>query len=377
MNAIDFHKKYNGKIKIELKAPCNSKEQLSMLYTPGVADVCRQIAQYPSDFKKLTWSGKTVAIISDGTRVLGLGNIGPKAAMPVMEGKAYLFKKFADLNAVPICINSGSAQEIIDFIIRLSPSFAAINLEDIQAPKCFEIERQLSEKLDIPVMHDDQHGTAIIALAGLFNALRLVDKNISNAKIIVNGAGAAGSAIAKLLYYAGARNLYILDSKGHINKNRLNLSQYKQELLKLQANADLQADLSQAIEGADVFIGASKSNILTPDMVNSMADNPIVFALSNPQPEISPENIKKTKAKIYATGRSDLPNQINNALVFPGFFSGILKAGIKKITPELMVKASKAIAQVIPQNELNEQNIVPSIFDSRVVPAIEEAINHQ
>ncbi|MEK7072576.1 MAG: NADP-dependent malic enzyme, partial [Patescibacteria group bacterium] len=343
--AIDLHEKNKGKIEIKSKVDLNTKEDLSLAYTPGVADISRLIAQDKTLIKKYTNAGNSVAIVTDGSAVLGLGNIGPEAALAVMEGKAILFKEFGGVDAYPICLSSQETEDIIKAVKLISPGFAGINLEDISAPRCFEIEKRLIEELDIPVFHDDQHGTAIVVLAGLINSLKIVDKKIADIYVVINGAGAAGISIANLLISYGLKKFTILDTKGMISKSRPSLNESKSEIAK--QTLDIAGDLSKAIRGADVFIGVSKGNILSEEMVKSMNTDAIIFAMANPEPEIMPELAKNYGARIVATGRSDFKNQINNVLAFPGIFRGLLDSGIKKITTEMKIKAAEAIASCV------------------------------
>jgi len=368
--AIDLHEINRGKIEIKSKVNLNTKEDLSLAYTPGVADVSRLIAQDKSLVKKYTNVGNSVAIVTDGSAVLGLGNIGPEAALPVMEGKAILFKEFGGVDAYPICLSSQETEDIISAVKLIAPSFAGINLEDISAPRCFEIETRLIEELNIPVFHDDQHGTAIVVLAGLINALKIVDKKIENIYIVINGAGAAGMAIANLLMAYGLKKFSILDTKGMINKSRDNLNDSKSEIAKY--TIDKSGGLAEAIVGADVFIGVSKGNILTPEMVKTMNLDSIVFAMANPEPEIMPEVAKDAGVRIMATGRSDFENQINNVLAFPGIFRGLLDNNITKITTEMKLNAAKAIANCVENPTVNQ--IMPSILDKQVSIKVAQAM---
>jgi len=370
--AIKLHRKLRGKIEIKIKAKLDTARDLSLAYTPGVAAVCKEIAKNPKRAYKYTMKNNTVAVITDGSAVLGLGDLGPLAALPVMEGKCAIFKKFAGINALPICLATQKPHEIVKTVINIAPVFSGINLEDIAAPKCFEIEKKLSRALKIPVFHDDQHGTAIIVLAGLINALRVVNKKISQIKIVINGAGAAGYAITKLLRFAHARHITVLDSKGIISKRRDYLYPHKKELIKLTLPTPQEGNLKDAIRGADVFIGVSKANLLKISDVKKMNKNPIIFALANPIPEILPSEAKKGGAAVVATGRSDYPNQLNNALVFPGFFRGLLEARITKVTDKMKLDAAHALASLIKKPIPN--NIIPSIFDKRVVPKIAKAV---
>ncbi|QWU13427.1 malate dehydrogenase (oxaloacetate-decarboxylating) [Paenibacillus sophorae] len=362
-----------GKLETTLKHPIESMEDLAKVYTPGVAKVCQAIASDQDRAYELTTKKNTVAVISDGTAVLGLGDIGPKAAMPVMEGKAALFKQFADVDAVPICLDTKSTEEIIAIVKALAPTFGGINLEDISSPRCFEIERRLKEELDIPVFHDDQHGTAIVVLAGLLNALKVVDKDIRDVKIVVNGCGAAGISVAKMLLNAGAENLIGVDREGAINRLNVYDKPHWTEFAEI-SNPNLeQGTLSDCIVGADVFVGVSAPNVLKVDDVRKMAKDPIVFAMANPTPEIDPE-LAAPYVKVMATGRSDYPNQINNVLCFPGIFRGALDCGASDINDEMKLAVAEAIATSVDPSELNERFIIPNPFDKRVVECIRKAV---
>ncbi|NCU37453.1 NADP-dependent malic enzyme [Candidatus Saccharibacteria bacterium] len=370
--ALALHEKYHGKITISLRDTDHlDKEKLSSYYTPGVAEVSRVIAEDSSLLGRYTWTHNLVAVISDGSAVLGLGNIGPKASMPVMEGKSLLFKHFAGIDSVPIILDVHSADEIVQAVKAIAPSFGAINLEDIAAPICFEVEERLKAACDIPVFHDDQHGTAVVALAGLINAMKVVDKDIHKVKIVLVGAGAAGTAIAKLLYLYGAKNLYAVDSKGIISNTRTDLNKEKLALMQY-LNSDVTGGLQDAITGADVFIGVSKPGLLTPKMIVSMAENPVVFALANPTPEIMPDIAISAGAAVVATGRSDFANQINNAIAFPGIFRGALDNGVKQITDEHKIATAKVIAELVSRP--TPDKIIPSVFDERLVPSIARVI---
>lgn len=367
------HKQLKGKISVQLKDDLDTKEKLSIYYTPGVAAVSSYIAAHPDETRDYTWTNNNVAVISDGTAVLGLGNIGPEGALPVMEGKAMLFKHFADIDAVPIILNVHSTEEIISTVSAIAPSFGGINLEDIAAPQCFEIEETLKKRLNIPVFHDDQHGTAIVVLAGLINAMKVTGKNLSEAKIVVVGAGAAGTAIIKLLYEYDQPQIFAVDSRGIISKNRSDLNDAKKKLLEYTNKSDIDGTLESILaEGADVFIGVSKAGLLTEAMVKSMDKNPIIFALANPTPEIMPDIAKAAGAAIVATGRSDFPNQVNNALAFPGIFRGALDNQVKQITEEHKIATAKVIASLV-ENPSAEQ-IIPSPHDERLVPEIAKVI---
>lgn len=370
--ALELHKHYKGKVTTSLRDTSElDRAKLSAYYTPGVAAVSKAIAEDESLLPVYTWTNNLVAVISDGSAVLGLGNIGPKASMPVMEGKALLFKHFANIDSVPIVLDVHTPDEIVTAIKAIAPSFGAINLEDIAAPQCFEIEERLKAKLDIPVFHDDQHGTAVVVLAGLINAMKVVNKNLSDAKVVTIGAGAAGTAIMKLLHKYGVGSIAAVDSKGVITPDRTDLNDEKKALLPYLSNFQ-GPDLSAALAGADIFIGVSKPGLLTPEMVATMAKNPVVFALSNPTPEIMPDVAKGAGVAVLATGRSDFPNQVNNALAFPGIFRGALDNGVKKITDDHKIAAAEALAGLIDSPTAEE--IIPSPFDSRVVPTIAHTI---
>lgn len=365
------HQKTKGKIQIDTKMPLKNRHDLSIAYTPGVAEVSRVIAKHKKLAYQYTNKGNLVAIITDGTAVLGLGNVGPEAAIPVMEGKAALMKKFADIDAFPISLNSQDVEEIISTIKIIAPNFAAINLEDISAPRCFEIERRLIKELDIPVFHDDQHGTAIVVLAALINAVKLANKKIKSLKAVISGAGAAGLSVAKLLYRYGVSDIIVLDSKGIISAGRKDLNNYKKEIVHFNKRK-IAGGLAEALWGADVFVGVSRAGILRKDLVKNMADKAIVFALANPTPEIMPEDAKAAGAFIVATGRSDMTNQINNALVFPGLFKGLLKNGHTKVTEQIKIKVAEAIAKHI--KKISPNKIIPTVFDRGLVDSIVRAI---
>ena len=370
--SLELHKKNKGKLEIKSKMPLKNREDLSLAYTPGVAAPCLEIAKKPSDVYKYTIKGNSVAVVTNGTAVLGLGNIGAKAALPVMEGKALLFKKFAGIDAYPICLDTEDVEEIIRTVKLLSPGFGGINLEDIKAPQCFEIEEKLKEELDIPVFHDDQHGSAIVVLAALINALKIVNKKIDKIKIIVNGAGSAGIATAKLLLSYGAKNIILIDRKGAIYKGRKKLNPVKEEM-SLKTNPKMvKGGLEEAIKGADVFIGFSVAGALKEKWVSQMAEKGIVFAMANPVPEIMPDKAKQAGAFIIATGRSDFPNQINNILAFPGIFRGLLDEKIKKIDKKMMIRAAEAIASIIKKPAPNK--IIPSVFNKKVVKKVAESV---
>ena len=362
-----------GKISIRNRIPVKTRDDLSMAYTPGVARICMEIHQDPEDAYKLTTKGNTVAVVTDGTAVLGLGNIGPKAAMPVMEGKAMLFKEFADIDAWPICLDTTDTEEIIRIVKAIAPGFGGINLEDIAAPRCFEIEQRLREELEIPVFHDDQHGTAVVTTAALINALKVVGKNVEKIKVIVSGAGAAGIACTKMIMHLGVKNLIVCDSKGAIHSKRTNLNPSKNWLAENSNPEKESGTLKEVIVGADVFLGVSAPNIIGQKDVKSMANNPIVFAMSNPDPEISPEEASPF-ATVMATGRSDYPNQINNVLCFPGIFRGALDCRSSTINEEMKLAAAHAIAGVVDDAHLNADYIIPSVFDTTVAKKISESV---
>ncbi|MFZ4639200.1 MAG: NAD-dependent malic enzyme [Nodosilinea sp.] len=357
-----------GKISVESKLALNNQEDLAMAYTPGVGRICLEIAEHPDRVFDLTIKGNTVAIVTDGSAVLGLGNLGPEAALPVMEGKALLFKKFAGLDAFPICLDTQDSQAIITAVKQLAPVFGGVNLEDISAPRCFDIEAQLRQELDIPVFHDDQHGTAIVSLAALMNALKLVNKTLAQVKIVINGAGAAGIAIAKLLHKAGAHQIVICDSKGILSHSRADLNPQKQEFAVSQSGT-----LADAMVDSDVFLGVSAPGVVSVEMVRSMAADPIVFAMANPIPEIQPELVRDQVA-VMATGRSDYPNQINNVLAFPGVLRGAIDCRAREITPTMYMQAAFAIAALVSPQELNPHHIIPSVFDTRVANAVASAV---
>jgi malate dehydrogenase (oxaloacetate-decarboxylating) len=365
---FDLHRR--GKISIESRIPLTSQDDLAMAYTPGVGRICTAIAHQPELVYSLTIKGNTVAVVTDGSAVLGLGNLGPEAALPVMEGKAMLFKEFAGIDAFPICLATQDPEEIIATVKRIAPVFGGINLEDIGAPRCFEIEKRLRAELNIPVFHDDQHGTAIVSLAALINALKFVKKSLDTAKIVINGAGAAGIAIATLFKTAGATDIILCDSLGILSQNRDDLTPEKQAWAVAASGK-----LGDALKGADVFLGVSVPGVLTPEMVKGMAKNAIVFAMANPIPEIQPELINDLVA-VVATGRSDYPNQINNVLAFPGLFRGALDCRARAITDNMYLEAAKAIASLITPANLNRENIIPSVFDGRVVTAVAAAVQH-
>ena len=370
--ALELHEKYKGKITTSLRDKEElNRDKLSAYYSPGVGAVSQAIAENPADLPKYTWTNNLVAVISDGSAILGLGNLGPKAAMPVMEGKALLFKHFADVDAVPIVLDVHEPEEIIATVKAIAPSFGAINLEDIAAPKCFEIEERLKAELDIPVFHDDQHGTAVVVLAGLINAAKLTGRNLADCKFVVIGAGAAGTAIIKLLNLYGAKNIVAVDSRGIVGKSRTDLNAEKTALLEY-VDASQSGSIEDAITDADVFIGVSKAGLLTPELVQKMAKDPIVFALANPVPEIMPDVAKQAGVAIIGTGRSDFPNQVNNSLAFPGIFRGALDHEVKKITDQHKLAAAEALANLVENPTVDK--VVPTAFDKGVVEAIANVI---
>jgi len=370
--ALELHEKYKGKITTSLRDKEElNRDKLSAYYSPGVGAVSQAIAENPADLPKYTWTNNLVAVISDGSAILGLGNLGPKAAMPVMEGKALLFKHFADVDAVPIVLDVHEPEEIIATVKAIAPSFGAINLEDIAAPKCFEIEERLKAELDIPVFHDDQHGTAVVVLAGLINAAKLTGRNLTDCKFVVIGAGAAGTAIIKLLNLYGAKNIVAVDSRGIVGKSRTDLNAEKTALLEY-VDASQSGSIEDAITDADVFIGVSRAGLLTPELVKKMAKDPIVFALANPVPEIMPDVAKQAGVAIIGTGRSDFPNQVNNSLAFPGIFRGALDHGVKKITDQHKLAAAEALANLVENPTVDK--VVPTAFDEGVVEAIANVI---
>jgi len=374
--SLSAHRKLKGKLGVYSKIKVKNKNDLSVAYTPGIAEVSRVLAKDKNLANKLTLKSNSVAVISDGSSVLGLGNIGPYGALPVMEGKAILFKEFAGVDAYPICLDTQDTEEIIRTIKIISIGFGGINLEDISAPKCFEIEEILKKELDIPVMHDDQHGTAIVVLASLINALKVVKKEKTKVKVVINGAGSAAIAICNLLIEHGvtAKNIIMLDSKSALHINRTDLNKYKKAIAEKTNGNNEKGDLEEVLENADVFIGVSVADALKPEWVEKMASDPIVLAMANPNPEISMENSKKTKIKVFGTGRSDYPNQINNVLVFPGIFRGALDSGAKQITTEMKIASAVAIADLVSKKELSPSYIIPSPFDKRVAKAVASAV---
>lgn len=372
--ALIAHKEWNGKLETVSKSPVKDKEALSIAYTPGVAEPCREIAKNPDAAYTYTIKANTVAVVSDGSAVLGLGNIGPYAALPVMEGKCVLFKEFANVNAVPICLDTQDTEKIIESVKNIAPAFGGINLEDISAPRCFEIETRLNEMLDIPVFHDDQHGTAIVVLAGIINALKVTGKQKESCQVVVNGAGSAGIAITRLLLTYGFSHVTMCDKEGIIGKDSPNLNWMQQKMASVTNLNQQQGSLSDALKGADIFVGVSAPNIVTAEMVASMNYDAILFAMANPVPEIMPDAAKAAGAKVVGTGRSDFPNQINNVVAFPGIFKGALEGRATKITEEMKLAAAKAIAGLVSDEELNEDFIMPKAFDPRVAKAVSEAV---
>ena len=357
-----------------MRSKVSDPQELAVAYTPGVAQPCLEIAKNPADAYVYTRKWNTVAVVSDGSAVLGLGNIGGLAGLPVMEGKAVLFKEFGGVDAIPIVLSTQDTDEIVAAVKAIAPSFGGINLEDISAPRCFEVERRLKEELDIPVFHDDQHGTAVVALCALINALKIVHKRIEDVKIVINGPGAAGTAICKLLHLYGAKNILMIDREGILYKGRPGMNFAKCELAEITNLEGVRGKLPEAIVGADVFLGVSAPGALTKEMVKSMAKDPIIFAMANPTPEIMPDEAKASGARIVATGRSDFPNQINNVVVFPGIFRGALDARVSAITDEMKIAAAEALAALISEEELCEDYVLPGAFDKRVAPAVAEAV---
>ena len=372
--SLKLHEKYKGKIEVISKVKVDSREDLSLAYTPGVAEPCRRIHKNDDDVYKYTSKGNIVAVVTDGSAVLGLGDIGPKAARPVMEGKAVLFKEFADVDAFPIAIDSQDIDVIVNTVKLISPGFGGINLEDIAAPRCFEIEARLKEEIDIPVFHDDQHGTAIVTLAGIINALKIVDKKMEDLKIVINGAGAAGSAIAELLMADGAKNIILCDRTGALYVGRENMNSSKEELAAKTNPNNEKGSLADVMVDSDVFIGVSSADTVKQDMVKSMGRDPIILAMANPTPEIMPDLAKEAGARIIGTGRSDFPNQINNVLVFPGIFRGALDVRASDINMDMKLASAYAIANYIKEDELNEEFIIPSALDKKVADAVSEAV---
>ena len=372
--ALELHEKWNGKIETVSKTPVKSREDLSLAYTPGVAEPCRVIAADPEAAYKYTMKANTVAVISDGSAVLGLGNIGPLAAMPVMEGKAVLFKEFGGINAVPICLDTQDTEEIIKTVTYLAPAFGGINLEDISAPRCFEIEERLKATLNIPVFHDDQHGTAIVVLAGIINALKVVKKEKENCKVIINGAGSAGVAITRLLITYGFKNVIMCDKVGIVSKDTPGLNWMQEKMTEITNPDNETGSLSDALKGADIFVGVSAPGIVSAEMVSSMAKDAIIFAMANPIPEIMPDIAKAAGARVVGTGRSDFPNQVNNVVAFPGIFKGALEGRASQITEEMKLAAALAIAGLVSEEDLNEDNIMPEAFDPKVAQVVSDAV---
>ena len=369
-----LHEQWKGKLETVSKTKINTREDLALAYTPGVAEPCKKIAENKEDVYKYTIKSNTIAVVSDGSAVLGLGNIGAHAALPVMEGKAVLFKEFGGVNAFPICLDTQDTDEIVKAVIQLAPAFGGINLEDISAPRCFEIERKLKECCDIPIFHDDQHGTAVVTMAAMLNALKVVGKKIDEIKVVTSGAGAAGIAIIKLLISMGLKNVIMCDRKGAIYKGREGLNKEKEEMAEISNRNMEKGSLADVIKGADVFIGVSAPGTVTQEMVRTMAPNPILFPMANPTPEIMPEEAKAAGAAVIGTGRSDFPNQINNVLAFPGIFRGALDVRASDINDEMKVAAAYAIANIITDEERNAEYIIPNPFDKRVAKAVAEAV---
>ncbi len=372
--ALTLHREWNGKLETVSKTPVNSREALSLAYTPGVAEPCKVIAKDKEAAYQYTMKANTVAVVSDGSAVLGLGNIGPHAAMPVMEGKAVLFKEFGGVNAVPICLDTQDTEEIIKAVTWLAPAYGGINLEDISAPRCFEIEERLKEILDIPVFHDDQHGTAIVVLAGIINALKVVGKQKENCRVVVNGAGSAGVAITKLLLTYGFTNVILCDKVGIVSTSTEGLNWMQEKMAEITNPDHMTGTLADALKGADIFVGVSAPNIVTPEMVRSMASDSILFAMANPTPEIMPDVAKAAGARVVGTGRSDFPNQINNVVAFPGIFKGALEGRATQITEEMKLAAAAAIAGLVPDEALSEDNIMPEAFDPKVAELVAQAV---
>lgn len=369
-----LHEKWNGKIDTVSKAEVNSREDLALAYTPGVAEPCKVIAENPDAAYKYTIKANTVAVVSDGSAVLGLGNIGPLAAMPVMEGKAVLFKEFGGVNAFPICLDTQDTDEIIETVVRIAPAFGGINLEDISAPRCFEIEERLKELLDIPVFHDDQHGTAIVVLAGIINALKVTGKTREDCRVVVNGAGSAGIAISKLLLTYGFRNVMLCDKAGILARGMDGLNWMQEKMMEITNLEGKRGTLADALKGADIFVGVSAPGIVSAEMVSSMNRDAILFAMANPVPEIIPDIAKAAGARVVGTGRSDFPNQVNNVLIFPGIFKGALEGRATAITEEMKLAAAAAIAGLVDDSDLNDENILPAAFDPRVADVVSRAV---
>lgn len=372
--SLDLHAEHKGKVEVISKVQVTNKNELAMAYSPGVAEPCRKIHANPEDVFKYTAKGNLVAVVSDGTAVLGLGDIGPLAAMPVMEGKAILFKEFANVDAFPICLDTKDTEEIIETVKRLAPTFGGINLEDISAPRCFEIETRLKKELDIPVFHDDQHGTAIVVCAGLINALKVVKKEMKDVRVVINGAGSAGISICKLVLQFGVGDVVLVDKQGALCPGEEWMNPAQKAMAEVTNKSKQRGPLAEIIKDKDIFIGVSAPNLVTAEMVKTMAKDPIIFAMANPTPEIMPDIAKEGGAKVVATGRSDFPNQINNVLVFPGIFRGALDVRAKEITEEMKIAAAKAIASLVTDEELTEDYIIPSPFDKRVCPAVAKEV---
>lgn len=372
--ALELHAQWKGKLRTVSAAPVNSASDLALAYTPGVAAPCREIAKDPEKVYRYTIKQNTILVVSDGSAVLGLGNIGPKAAMPVMEGKAVLFKEFGGVNAVPICLDTQDTEEIINAVRWLAPGYGGVNLEDISAPRCFEIEERLKEQLDIPVFHDDQHGTAIVVLAGLINSLKLLKKEASDMRAVISGAGAAGVAIAKLMLSYGFKDIILCNSKGIISRGAKGLNWMQEKMVEITNPRGISGSLADALKGADIFIGVSAPGIVTEDMVRSMNKDAILFAMANPVPEIMPDLAKAAGARIIGTGRSDFPNQVNNVIAFPGIFRGALEGRARQITEEMKMAAAHAIADLIPESELNEEHIIPEAFHPQVADVVAKAV---
>ena len=372
--ALMLHEKWNGKIDTVSKAEVNSREDLALAYTPGVAEPCKVIAENPDAAYKYTIKANTVAVVSDGSAVLGLGNIGPLAAMPVMEGKAVLFKEFGGVNAFPICLDTQDTDEIIETVVRIAPAFGGINLEDITAPRCFEIEERLKELLDIPVFHDDQHGTAIVVLAGIINALKVTGKTREDCRVVVNGAGSAGIAISKLLLTYGFRNVMLCDKAGILDRGMDGLNWMQEKMMEVTNLEGKRGTLADALKGADIFVGVSAPGIVSAEMVSSMNRDAILIAMANPVPEIMPDIAKAAGARVVGTGRSDFPNQVNNVLIFPGIFKGALEGRATAITEEMKLAAAAAIAGLVDDSDLNDENILPAAFDPRVADVVSRAV---
>ena len=372
--ALKMHEEWHGKIETCAKSHVNSREDLAIAYTPGVAEPCKVIAKDPEAAYTYTMKSNTVAVVSDGSAVLGLGNIGALAAMPVMEGKAVLFKEFGGVNAVPICLDTQDTEEIIKTVVNIAPAFGGINLEDISAPRCFEIEERLKELLDIPVFHDDQHGTAIVVLAGIINAMKVTGKDKGSSKVVVNGAGSAGVAITKLLLTYGFKHVTMCDINGILGKDSKDLNWMQEKMVEVTNLEQKTGKLADALKGADIFVGVSAPNIVTPEMVASMNKDAILFAMANPVPEIMPDIAKAAGAKVVGTGRSDFPNQVNNVVAFPGIFKGALEGRATAITEDMTLATAKAIAGLVPDEELNENNILPEAFDPRVEDVVSRAV---